>query len=1157
MGDTPTGRRMSGVFFVFLSLGILFAGFGFAPSPELDDSAYPVGPAEPAPSPDGTRLAFSWAGDLWTVSAEGGIASRLTDGPAEDERPVWSPNGRTIAFARREGERRDVWILDLASGGQRQLTRHDAPESPTAFSSDGEVVFFHGGREDGVAVFQVPAKGGEIERLLPAPSRDAVLTSAGDLLFVRGEDPWWRRGGGAPSNCDLWVRRQDGAVRRLTTFSGPDLWPIATKGGRYVYYVSEESYQRNLWRLDVTNGQREQITAHRDEGVLFPRASADGRWIFYEHGGRIWKLELSDPGSGARGNPGRDPDRDPARSPDRTSDRNSIRSPEPTVEHVPTPVPIYFPERDRAEAPVIREWTSDARRLVVNGSMLYAEIGGDVFQGPVPSFALDGLDSGPAASARGDAQEFVSSDRDTLQLSPVASGGFFEEGLVLGADGTSGWVVSDRSGSRDLYRVDAAAIDAGAASTTTNVDRDRGRADSDATTGSRLQPYRQDRSDLVHPVLSPDGRYLAYVKRFDGAQLRLGDPEGGRDVEVARAVDISEPTFSPDGRWIAFTAMDETGNRDVFVASLFGSGVFDVTLHPALDRSPRFSPDGRWLFFLSDRAGSLDLWGLQLRTSFETEGASEEGAETEKQAEKEAEKETEKETAGALVAIDFDGIAFRSVQLSALLGDETTYDVGSDGRIAVIGSALGSQDLYLIAEPGADPVLATRGIDLAHVVLEGDDVWLLDARGRIRFAKGSAVARSSAVPLVEFLPTIELPFHAAATHDPRDERQSVVDRAWSELRDGFYQETLHLANWSDVRDRVRERIPGVRTRGELERLLLEMSGELNASHLGVGTPSHDPVGMLGVTVYSDDGRVRVRSVVPDGPADALGIAPGDQIFSVHGSLVDGAKALEVAAPLVAGEPVDLVWLNRKGEERRGTTRTASAETIRALRFSQDERVRSEWVRKETKGKIAYVALPTIDRESLHELRRQVELVQPKSEAIILDLRDNIGGDLPEEFLRQLDRTPLVARQPRGELRRPVPAPITRSPLAVLVGRRTGSAAEVVARGLAEDGRAVLVGETTAGSVIGADEIELGMGLRFRIPRVGWYTLQGENLEGRGVSPDVEVETSPFGAYLGSGEGFGTPAEPGVFVEKRPPGYDSDDLVLERAIELLEDRLRRR
>jgi tricorn protease len=202
--------------------------------------------------------------------------------------------------------------------------------------------------------------------------------------------------------------------------------------------------------------------------------------------------------------------------------------------------------------------------------------------------------------------------------------------------------------------------------------------------------------------------------------------------------------------------------------------------------------------------------------------------------------------------------------------------------------------------------------------------------------------------------------------------------------------------------------------------------------------------------------------------------------------------------------------------------------IRSLRFADRERTRKEEVGRRSAGRLAYVAPPTIDRESLDRLHREAELLQADADGLILDLRENVGGDLPEEFLRQLDRRSLLQRQPRGQTRRGAPRPLWDRPIAVLIGPGTGSAAEIVAEGLRASGRATLIGEPTLGAVIGADEIALQMGLHFRIPRIGWYTLQGENLEGRGVLPAISVNSSP--------------------------GRDADP-VLERAIEVLGNEAR--
>ena len=1013
---------------VLLLCGLATDPRALGPTPRPLDPVPPLGPSEPAPSPDGATVAFSWAGDLWTVSIQGGLVSRLTEGPGEDVRPVWSPDGGWIAFARREEERWNVWTLDLESGREFQLTRHDAAEFPSGFSPDGAHVLFHGARDGEERVHQVPTSGGPVELLVDVPSSEGIELADGSLVFVRSEHPWWRRGGRGAGGADLWLQSPSGQLRRLTAFAGPELWPRVGGAERSIYYVSEESFQRNVWKLDPRGGAREQITAHRDAPVLFPRVSRNGRWLVYEQGGRLWRLDLAEE--------------------DGSPEQIDVRLP---------------PSR---EEPVRRVYTNGARRLTVSGERLWLEIEGDVFVGELPPVG--------AVSAG-----------DTLELAPVDDTGFREEGVALSPSGTFAVAVSDRSGGRDLYRVETG----------------------DARE-ARWQPFRQDRSELQMPLVSPDGRFVAYVRHFEGAELRLAESGGGRDVELAHAVAISDLAFSPDGRWIAFSADDEYGNADIYLASLFENGVYDVTLHPARDLRPRWSSDGRWLLYLSDRAGSFDLWGVPLASGRSASASA--------------------LPADALLSVDLSGIALRSVQLTQLFGDEEDYLVAGDGSIAFLGTALGRRDLFVLPEIGAEPALLTLGLDLEDIAWSPSGFWLLDRAGRLL----RLPVESSVPGLASGGPRVPdpVPYRAATAHDPAEERLQVLRQVWTELRDGFYQETLHLANWKAIRERMEVRVGEVRTRAELERLLLEMAGELDASHLGVSTPSpRSPAGRWGLSLRADGGRLRVTEVLPGGPADELGLAPGDRLFAVGGVPVDARRALEVAVPVAAWVRSEWIWEDRSGNERRATARSVNAARIRQLRFDAAERVRKEEVRRRSAGRIGYVSLPTIDREALDRLRREAELFQADADGLVLDLRENVGGDLPEEFLRQLDRRPLLQRQPRGQSRRGAPLPFWERPMVVLIGSRTGSAAEIVAQGLGVSGRAILVGGPTLGAVIGADEIVLQMGLRFRIPRIGWYTLQGENLEGRGVFPDIVVDGGVAGGV--------------------------DDPVLDRALEVLRDEIR--
>ncbi len=83
-------------------------------------------------SPDGTRIVFSYKGDLYTVPVQGGDAVRVTTGPAYESAPVWSPDGRSIAYASDRNGGKDIFIIPAEGGAPRQLTFNSAAETPEA-----------------------------------------------------------------------------------------------------------------------------------------------------------------------------------------------------------------------------------------------------------------------------------------------------------------------------------------------------------------------------------------------------------------------------------------------------------------------------------------------------------------------------------------------------------------------------------------------------------------------------------------------------------------------------------------------------------------------------------------------------------------------------------------------------------------------------------------------------------------------------------------------------------------------------------------------------------------------------------------------------------------------------------------------------------------
>lgn len=117
---------------------------GFASSNQTEDStqARPTWLRDIALSPDGQKIAFTYAGQIWLVPAQGGDAVALTESGVYSETPIWSPDSQSIAFTADRYGLGDVFILSIQGGESRRLTYHGAKDIPYAFSADGQQLYF-------------------------------------------------------------------------------------------------------------------------------------------------------------------------------------------------------------------------------------------------------------------------------------------------------------------------------------------------------------------------------------------------------------------------------------------------------------------------------------------------------------------------------------------------------------------------------------------------------------------------------------------------------------------------------------------------------------------------------------------------------------------------------------------------------------------------------------------------------------------------------------------------------------------------------------------------------------------------------------------------------------------------------------------------------
>lgn len=116
--------------------------------------------AEPSLHPSRAEIVFVSGGDLWTAPLAGGEAQLIVSHPARDYRPLWSPDGKRLAFASLRSGNGDIYVLDTATGDLKQLTFDDAAENLDGWSPDGEWIYFHASRQVQLTdLFRVRASG--------------------------------------------------------------------------------------------------------------------------------------------------------------------------------------------------------------------------------------------------------------------------------------------------------------------------------------------------------------------------------------------------------------------------------------------------------------------------------------------------------------------------------------------------------------------------------------------------------------------------------------------------------------------------------------------------------------------------------------------------------------------------------------------------------------------------------------------------------------------------------------------------------------------------------------------------------------------------------------------------------------------------------------
>jgi len=1016
-------------------------------------------PRHPAPSPDGSQIAFSWQGDLWLVPASGGDARRMTAHPADERHPVWSRDGRFIAFASNRHGNSDVFVMPAdGSEAPRRLTFASVADTPCDFSADGSAVLFTSDRARGIRwmpqLWTVPVSGGTPALALAAFAEQAVVAPGGRaMVLVRGATKWTRRGYRGAANRELWYADDDGELTRLTDFDGDDDNP-SWLDPHGLAFLSSRGGRKNVYRLDLVTRDAIALTEHTGSDVRFPRAAADGSIIAYEFEDGLWVVS---PHGG-------------------TPSRLTIRVP-----------------ADQLVNQVDRRVDADgATDLAVSpdGKLAAMIVHGDLFVTDVVS--KDDLEIAKPPTVR-------VTDTPERELEPVWS-----------PDGSTILFTSARNGQLDLFTVTRSNDALGwtdsfeFATAAFAAGPDHEHSPRYSPDGERVA-FVRGRGDLVvkrvggddEIVLdrnfyepdfrwSPDGRWIAFASEDQHAnsEIFIVPSEGGERYNVSRHPDYDlDPVWSPDGRRLVWSSHRHGNDLDIWAV---------------------------WLTEADDQRTAAD-W-LKVWNEPDEPATNDEDDPDEKAG------DDDEPDAPPEVVIDFDRLWERPRILTSFAGDEVPVAIAPEGkRIIFTGEDEDKVDLFSIRFDGEDRKRLTEGGSNPESVqlVDGTTLFFLDGDGVVKRV-GLDGAAGDPVPFAARYDIDRRVERGVVL----DEAWSALDEFfydpdfhgvdWAAARETYRPWALSASCDADFTDLVNLML------GELD------ASHMGYYPRGRGARNDgDQTGFIGVVVDPAAGGpgLLVTEVLPDSPAAevAVGLTVGERVLEVnHTALGQGVNLYE---PLVdtVGQRVPATVQATDGTTRQVVLRPVAFSDLERLRYQEWVRQRRALVDEWSGGRLGYLHIQGMDRPSFEEFERDLFAAADGKEGLIIDVRSNGGGWTTDYLMAVLmvqrhaytvprGGDPEVRSYPTSE-RLPVGA-FTR-PAAALCNEDSYSNAEIFSWAFQTLGRGPLVGSPTFGAVISTGGTRLINGGWVRLPSRGWYVAgSGINMELHGAQPDVQVWQPP-------------------------------------------------
>ncbi len=1028
------------------------------------------------PAIHGNQIVLTYAGDLYTVAATGGVARKITNDVGYEMFPRFSPDGKWLAFTGQYDGNTEIYTMPSEGGVPQRLTytatlgRDDVsdrmgPNNIVMTWKDDKTIVYRSRRierNDFIGQLFYASVDGGIPEQLPVP-RGGFCSFSPDkkkMAYNRvfREFRTWKRYRGGQAD-DIWIYDFDTKqITNITNNPAQDIIPMWS--GSKIYFASDRDSRMNLFVYDLDSKQTKKLTNFTEFDVKF--SSLGDKAIVFENGGYIYKMDLA-----------------------------TERAQKVSIS--------ILEDYDMG-----RGGWKDVSKEITNFEI-----------SPDGNRALFG--------ARGDVFTVPAKYGNTRNVTNTS--GVHERNSKWSPDGK--WIayVSDATGEDEIY-IEPQDGSAPPMQLTKNADTYKYQIywspDSKkilwADKKLRLQ-YVDVESKKITQVAqakaweysdyswSPDNKWIAYAQPEEKRMTTvfLSSVESGKSNAVTDGwFDSYQPTFSSDGKYLFF--------------------VSERTFNPVYGQT-------EWNHIYNDMANIyLVTLAKDTKSPFAPKSdevkVKEEKKEEKKESDKEK-KEEKKEEKKVVVKVDVEGLQQRITGLPISAGGYRNLQSVGDKLYYIRTSSKQEKAtlmLYELDKQKETELGEFNGFEISAdgkkmLVGGGGSYSIIDLPTAKIDAKEKLILGDMKVKL-----------------DRRAEWNQIYNECWRQMRDFLFDPHLHGVDWKKIHDTYAQLLPYVNHRADLTYVIGEMIAELNIGHTYVGggdypKPERIELGLLGAKLERDASSkyYRIKKILAGqnwdkslrSPLTEIGVdaKEGDYIIAIDGKPTNDMKDMYEALVGKVGKQVTLKLNSLPKEAGSRETVVIPTGDERPLYYYNWVQSNIEKVATATDGKVGYVHIPNMGVDGLNEFVKHF-YPQVRKDAMIVDVRGNGGGNVSPMIIERLSRQLALISISRNTIPTPDPATTILGPKVLLIDEFSASDGDIVGYRFRKYGLGKLIGKRTWGGVVGIrGTLPLLDGGFLNRPEFSRYDTEGKEwvMEGKGIEPDIYVDNDPAREFEGIDE----------------------------------------